>query len=46
MKVSKYGGPAILLAGAQARPTGIAVDESHVYWVTAGGDGKVLKTPK
>jgi hypothetical protein len=38
------GGSATVLAAGQNQPTGIALDQSDVYWVN-NGDGTVMRAP-
>lgn len=44
-KVPKGGGAVTLLARGQARPEGIVVTETHVYWAN-NGDGSIRRVPK
>ncbi len=52
--VPKSGGTPLMIASKQARPSSIAVDETHVYWTNEGrasageeeGGGAVMSVPK
>lgn len=48
--VPRGGGTVIELAGGQTVPTGLAVDDTHVYWTNMGSDnasdGTVSRRPK
>lgn len=45
MAVSVGGGATIEIAAGQARPVGVAVDVTHVYWASAA-DGTIRRAPK
>lgn len=45
MAVAVGGGAPIEMAGGQARPMGVAVDVTHVYWASVA-DGTIWRAPK